>query len=115
MQRTVLILIIFFTLLISSCLTNTPQTTPQVVTVYSTSAATPWLGDVYTCAGSFAVISRVDDPSSADISLRVGEPKFLTSPAYQIDEDEILIVTNRQSPVQNLTLDEAQALFAGLG
>jgi len=47
--------------------------------------------------------------------LRVGEPKFLTSFAYQIDEEEILIVTHRQSPVQNLTLDEAQALFSGLG
>lgn len=34
---------------------------------------------------------------------------------YQIDEEEILIVTNRQSPVQNMTLDEVQALFAGLG
>ncbi len=34
------------------------------------------------------------------------------SPAYQIDEEEILIVTHRESPVQNLTLEEAQDLFA---
>ena len=115
MQRTVFFLITFFTLLLSSCSTSTPQTTPQVVTVYSTSAATPWLSDVYSCAESFAVISRVDDVSTADIVLRVGEPKYLLSFAYQIDEEEILIVTNRQSPIQNLTLDEVQALFAGLG
>ncbi len=70
---------------------------------------------MYACAESFAVISRVDDPSTADILLRVGEPKYLSSFAYQIDEEEILIVTNRQSPVQNLTLAEAQALFMGLG
>jgi hypothetical protein len=108
-------LIIFFSVLLSSCSTSTPQTPLQVVTLYSTSAATPWLSEVYSCADLFAVISRVDAPSTADIVLRVGEPKYLSSLAYQIDEEEILIVTNRQSPIQNLTLDEAQALFSGLG
>jgi hypothetical protein len=115
MRRAVLFSIIFLVLLLISCSTSMPPTTPQVVTVYSTSAATPWLGDVYSCVESFAVVERVPDPSAADIALRVGEPAFLSSFAYQIDEEEILIVTNRQSPVQNLTLEEAQALFAGLG
>ena len=112
------ILLIFFLLscfVLFSCSTNTPQPTPQTVSVYSTSAAQPWLSELYTCAGPSAVISRVDDPSLADISLRVGEPEFLVTPAYQIDEEEILIVTHRQSPVQNLTLEEARALFAGQG
>src|SRR5688500_17171643 len=58
-------------------------------------------------------MSRVDDASSAEISLRVGEPEILVSSAYQIDTAEILIVTHRQSPVQNLTLEEARSLFAG--
>jgi hypothetical protein len=115
MRKNVFVLIKFSTLLLSSCSTSTPQPTPQIVTVYSTSAATPWLSDVYSCSETIAVISRVDDPSAADISLQVGEPAFLSSPAYQIDEEEILIVTNRQSPVQNLTLPEAQALFMGFG
>jgi len=115
MRRAVFLLISFLTLFFSSCSTSTPQPTPQIVSVYSTSAATPWLNDVYTCAKSIAIVERVPDPSSADISLRVGEPKHLSSFAYQIDEEEILIVTNRQSPVQNLTLDEVQALFAGFG
>ena len=35
--------------------------------------------------------------------------------AYQIDTEEILIVAQRQSSVQNLTLDDARALFTGLG
>jgi hypothetical protein len=85
------------------------------VTVYSTSAAQPWLAPFYACVGSSSVISRVDEPSSADIVLRVGEPEILVSSAYQIDTEQILIVTHRQSPVQNLTLEEARALFAGLG
>jgi hypothetical protein len=115
MRKNVFVLITFSTLLLSSCSTSTPQPTPQIVTVYSTSAATPWLSDVYSCSETIAVISRVDDPSAADISLQVGKPAYLSSPAYQIDEEEILIVTNRQSPVQNLTLPEAQALFMGFG
>ncbi len=61
------------------------------------------------------MISRVDDPSNAAITLRVGEPQSLSSPAYQIDTEEILVVTQRQSPVQNLSLEEARALFAGQG
>jgi hypothetical protein len=47
--------------------------------------------------------------------LRLGEPESLTNPAYQIDTEEILIVTHRESPVQKLTMDEARALFAGQG
>ena len=102
-------------LLISSCDAPTPAAQLPLVNVYSTSAATPWLGDVYACAESFAVIYRVDDPSTADIVLRIGEPDYLIGFAYQVDEEEILIVTHRQSPVQNLTLDEVQSLFAGFG
>ncbi|MCK7485378.1 MAG: hypothetical protein MZU97_07315 [Bacillus subtilis] len=69
-----------------SCSTETPQPPLEVVSVYSTSAATPWLTDLYACAEFAATISRADDPTAADISLRVGEPEFLTSFAYQIDE-----------------------------
>jgi len=105
----------FLLFLLAACVPVTPQFTPRVISVYSTSAATPWLSDLYTCAGSYTVVSRVEDPASADIVLRLGEPKQLSSYAYQIDEEEVLIVTHRQSPVQNLTLDEAQALFMGLG
>jgi hypothetical protein len=101
-------------LLFSCSATSTPAT-PQVVSVYSTSAAEPWLPPLYDCAGTSAVISRVDDSSSADIVLRVGEPKVLTFSAYQIDSEDILIVTHHQSPVQNLTLEGARALFAGQG
>ena len=39
----------------------------------------------------------------------------MLSPAYQIAEEELLIVTHRESPVQNLSLEEAQVLFAGQG
>jgi hypothetical protein len=101
--------------LLFSCSPATLSVTPALITVYSTSAAQPWLPKLYECAGTASAISRVDDPSVADIALRVGEPAVLHSPAFQIDTEEILIVTHRQSPVQKLTLEGARELFAGHG
>jgi hypothetical protein len=108
-------LLLLSSILVFSCSPGTPLATPQLVTVYSTFAAEPWLPLFYACAEPRATVSRVDDPAEADIALRVGEPEFLDLPAFQIDTEEILIVTHRQSTVQNLTLEEARALFAGQG
>ena len=102
-------------MIFSACTPTTPPGTPEVISVYSSSAAEPWLSELYKCAGTTLVISRVNDPVSAAVALRVGEPEHLASPSYQIDTEEILIVTQRQSPVQNLTLEDARALFAGQG
>jgi hypothetical protein len=98
-----------------ACSQTTPSVTPPIITVYSTSSAQPWLPEFYQCAGTAAVLSRVDDPSAAEVVLRVGEPSFLSSPAFQIDTEEILIVAHRQSPIQNLSLEGARALFTGRG
>jgi len=106
---------LFSSFLLFSCSATPTPAMPQVVSVYSTSAAEPWLPPLYDCAGTSTIISRVDDSSSADIALRVGEPKVLNSSAYRIDSEDILIVTHRQSPVQNLTLEGVRALFAGQG
>src|SRR5262245_61882124 len=93
--RNDIIIFLLSSFLLISCSTSTPQTTPQVITVYSTSAAQPWLSASYDCAANQnnVFISRVDEPSSANMVLRVGEPKILTSPAYQIDTEEILIMS----------------------
>jgi hypothetical protein len=61
------------------------------------------------------MLNRAASSEQADLVLRVGEPPALISPSFQIDTEEILVVTNRQSPVQNLPLDEARQLFAGRG
>ena len=116
--RNAVVVVVLASFLLASCSGSTPPLpTQQLIPVYSTFAAEPWLSELYDCAAgqSNVVLSRVDDPNAAEIGLRVGEPEFLSSPAYQIDEEEILIVTHRQSPIQNLTLDEARALFMGLG
>lgn len=105
----------FILLLLVSCATETPPTPPEVVSVHSTFAAAPWLDSLYACAGTSIVISRAADPASAGLLLRLGEPQFPASFLYQIGEEEILIATHPQSPIQNLTLAEAQNLFAGFG
>lgn len=100
--------------LLSSCISTvnpTPET--RVVNIYATPSAQPWLQDAFFCAPTGTVISVASDPASADISLRLGEPDVLTGPVYQIDTEEILVVTHRQSPVQNMTLEEVRELFAG--
>jgi len=116
--RNDIFLFLLSSFLLFSCSTNPPQSpTPQVVSVHSSSAAEPWLSELYDCAAghSNVALSRVDDPHVAEIALQIGEPAVLSSFAYQIDTEEILIVTHRQSPIQNLTLEEARALFMGLG
>ena len=115
--RNEMLVLLLSAVLLFACTTSAPPPTPQLVPVYSSFAAEPWLSELYDCAAgqSNVILSRVDDPNAAAISLRVGEPEFLSSPAYQIDEEEILIVTQRQSPIQNLTLEEARGLFMGLG
>ena len=117
MRKIFLCSLVFLVLLLASCSTQTPPPTPQVVTVYSSAFTQPWLADVYTCAGTSATIRLSDSASAsvADIRLQLGEPELLTGFAYPIDEEELLIITNRVSPVQNLTLEQAQALFMGLG
>jgi hypothetical protein len=108
-KRFIFLLLLSF--IISSCASapQTPQT--EIVNVYATSAAQPWLTELYSCAENLSVTLNItaDEP---DIFLRVGEPDNIISPIYKIDEEEILIVTNRESPIQNLTLAEGQELFA---
>lgn len=97
--------------LLFSCTPATQPSQTEIINVYATSAAQPWLTELYACAADSAVVLNIN-ADAPDIYLRVGEPNVLVFPAYQIDEEEILVVTHRESPVQNLTLEEVQALFA---
>ncbi len=103
-------------LLVASCApADSPESETQIVGVYATPSTQPWLADVFACAPAETVIRVADAPASADISLRLGEPDFAPDYVYQIDTEEILIVTHRQSPVQNMSVDEVRELFAGQG
>jgi hypothetical protein len=109
------ILFMFSSCLLFSCTSGSvTPTSASVVDVHATSAAQPWLTELFECANQQDVVLNVS-ASGAQIELRVGEPEILPAPAFQIDEEEILIVTHRESPIQNLSFEEAQALFAGQG
>jgi hypothetical protein len=114
-RKVFLWLLLLVTLLAACAPTETPIPETEIVDIYATPATQPWLPDAFACAPAGTAIRVANDPISADISLRLGEPEFLATPAYQIDTEEILIVIHRQSPVQNLTMDDVRELFAGRG
>jgi hypothetical protein len=108
--------IFVFVFLFAACApTATPAAETQIINIYATPTTQPWLAEAFACAPPETVIRVADTPAEADISLRLGEPGLLVLPAFQIDTEEILVVTHRQSPVQNMTVGEVRELFAGRG
>ena len=98
--------------LLPACGAPAARATPQVISVYASSAAYPWLDEIYTCASS-TVIVRLSDPVAADISLRWGEPAPLSTAAYQVGSDDLLVIVQRQTAVGSLTLNQVRQIFAG--
>lgn len=105
-------LIAFLLFWIAAC-TPTPTAAPvSQADVYASASAAPWLVEAFACASdSNLVLNVVHDPAQADLVLRIGEPAALSTPAFQIDTEEILVVTHRESPLQNMTLEQVQSLF----
>lgn len=104
---------VFFTIACAPVATPAPK--PQMISIYTTPATQPWLADVFACAPSEAVVRVANTPTEADLILRLGEPELLATPAYQIDTEEVLVVTHRQSPLQNMTVEQVREIFAGAG
>lgn len=105
------VLCAFAAIFLSACGTPTPAAQSQIVNVYATSAAQFWLTKLYACAAQSSTALNFD-ASAPDIYLQVGEPSKIISPIYQIGEEEILVVVNKDSALQNLSLRAAQDLFA---
>ncbi len=108
---------LFFVFLLAACASSTPTPQAAPLRVRYTFTAQPWLVDVYDCAGENVVsaeLRAIDylDLSSTDLALRIGDAN-ITSPAYQIDTEEILVIVNPQNPINSLTADEVHGLFTG--
>lgn len=99
-------------LFLMACVPATPVATPQIVKVFVTSAAGPWLTDLYNCASASAVIN-LSDSQSADISIRIGVPENLTMPAFQIGMEDILVAVHPQTGAGSLTIEQVRQLFTG--
>ncbi len=98
--------------LLAACGSTSPHATPETVSVYASSAAYPWLDEVYNCAPA-AVVIRLADPGTAQISLRLGPPDVLTAPAFQIGSDDLLVVVQPQVGVGSLNPNQVTQLFSG--
>ncbi|MBA4379382.1 MAG: hypothetical protein C0393_01615 [Anaerolinea sp.] len=113
------LIILFSTIpLLTSCSPTPPAVTPEAITVQYTAAAQPWLKDLYDCAGVNTVIVELRAANYLEfnhntLTIRMGEPFFLTVPAYQIGSDEIVIVVNPQNQIGNLTAENVRAIFSG--
>src|SRR3990172_5204866 len=110
-RRTAIYVMAFF---LAACAPSASVATPQMVTVYATDAAQPWRTELYTCAADLSAVLNVS-ADSPDIFLRLGQAANMTAPAFQIDTEDVLIVVNKQSPVGNLTLEQAGIFFPGPG
>ncbi len=98
-------------MLLAACGPAAPSVTPQPVNVYASSAAGPWLDDLYHCPA--AAVIRLAQPGQADLTLRLGAPSELTSPAFQIGKADILVVVQPQVGVGSLTADQVRQIFLG--
>jgi hypothetical protein len=101
-------------LLLSACTPAGPAATPPVVSVYASAATQAWLVELYECAAQQSVVLRLaDSAADAEIVLRLGEPANLSTPAFQVDTEELLVVVNRVHPFNILSAEQVRGLFTG--
>ena len=78
----------------------------------SLSAASSTLTDLYNCSTPSTAI-LLSDPQSADITIRLGPPDSLSSPAFQIGTDDVAVIVQPQNNTDNLTADQIHSIFLG--
>ncbi|HCK66606.1 MAG TPA: hypothetical protein DHW49_10115 [Anaerolineae bacterium] len=93
-----------------SCSTPQPTTPNQVITINYSPFTENQMNEVYACANDLSIILKISE--EPDIRFQLGEPEILLGNAYQIGEEEIVVVVNQQSELGTLSLNEVQNLFA---
>ena len=106
------ILFLIGLILLSACGAQTSQATPQLVRAYVTSAASSTLTDLYNCSTPSTAI-LLSDPQTADITIRLGPPGNLSSPAFQVGTDNVAVIVQSQNNIDNLTADQVHSIFLG--
>jgi hypothetical protein len=112
-------IVILLVFVLSACGSGTTATgSAQQLNLEYSPAAAFVIPDLLACAGSneiSAVLRPTDflDPQSIDMVIRLGESFDLSSPAYQIGTENILVVTNRDNPVNPLSAEQVRSLFIG--
>jgi hypothetical protein len=112
-------LLLLAVLLLSACGSGNPATgSPQNIAIQYSPAAAFFIPELLACAGSnevSAVMQPTDflDPQAADMLIRMGETQGLSSPAYQIGSEKIVVVINQGNPINTLSETEIRSLFMG--
>jgi ABC-type phosphate transport system substrate-binding protein len=57
-------------------------------------------------------LGEVLDPN-ADLAIRIGQPGDLTSPAFRIGTEDVLVIVNPQNPIHQLSAGQVRGLFSG--
>jgi len=99
--------------IVTGCVAAATPTPTPVILVHASSATQPWLVDMYPCAEKYGIALEMVSPAAADISLRLGESANLSVPAFQLGNDEILVVTQPQTGMSSLTFDQVRAIYSG--
>ena len=107
-----------FIILTASCTPAKPTATPETIRVQYSFATQPWLAYLNNCAGMNIVAAELraaeyQEPLSADLVMRIGQPDNLTNPAWQIGSDDLLVIVNSQNPITKLTTAQVRGLFTG--
>ncbi|RJP50554.1 MAG: hypothetical protein C4583_10460 [Anaerolineaceae bacterium] len=105
---------IFIVFLLSSFIFScSPTPSPsQIVDVYASPAAAPFLDELYACADSSSVTLNLTS-DSPDLSLHLGLPDGWAGSAFQVAAEDILIVASLQSPLPSLSMDQMRTIFTG--
>jgi hypothetical protein len=104
-------------LILAACGSSSSASQAAPLRVQYSFAAQPWLANTLDCAGENVVspeLRAVDyfDFSETDFAIRIGDAE-VTTPAYQIDTEEVLVIVNPQNPINSLTSEEVLGLFSG--
>jgi hypothetical protein len=105
-------------LLLTACAKAASVSLSGSISVQYTFASTAWLTALYGCAGNAELhtdLRAADylDPQQVDLVIRIGQPDHLTSPAYQIGTEDLLVIVNRKNPASRLTAAQVRGLFTG--
>jgi len=111
---------LLFAFLVSSvaCSPATPTATPETFRVQYSFATQPWLEKLSGCADGDILATELrpfdfQDSQSADLVMRIGQPEIITTPAFQFGTEDLIVIVNRQNPINRLSADQVRGLFSG--
>lgn len=109
-RRGDIVFLLFFYFLVS-CSPTQPTSQTQIITINYSPFIENQMNEVYACANDLSIVLKVTD-QEPEIRFQFGEPDVLLDFAYQIGEEEMVVVANSQNDLQRLSLNEVQNLFA---